>query len=282
MCGDASRTGSITRKTSLLAALCRDNLFPMTQSSFYLGWLKSRLIYDLVPGRRRRMQRFYAAFLRAGDLCFDVGAHTGSRAAVLASLGCEVVAIEPHPFLAGKLGQRFAKTGNLLVRQIAVSDTTGQATLHSSPRYLTVSSLKSAWTDSLRKVRPHNIRFTEEVVVETRSLDDLIEEHGVPRYCKLDIEGMDVVVLRTLSQPIEVISFEHLPGMIADTVEAVAALHDLAEYRFNHFPRESHVFQLAEPVAGDALIESLQASAAVRSASDVFAFRVAVENRANH
>ena len=251
----------------------------MTHASLYLGWLKSRLMYDLVPGRRRQMQRFYADMLQAGDLCFDVGAHVGSRAAVLAGLGCEVVAIEPHPFLAGKLRQRFAQTRNLQIRQLAVSDTAGQATLYSSPRYLTVSSLQRAWTDSLRKVRPHNISFTDEVVVEAQTLSGLIEQHGVPRYCKLDIEGMDVVVLRALEQPIEIISFEHLPGLITDTAEAVAALSDLAEYRFNHFPRESHLFQLAKPVAGDELIDSLQASAAARSASDVFAFRITEETK---
>ena len=232
-------------------------------------------MYDLVPGRRRRMLRFYSQILSDDDLCFDIGAHLGSRAEVLSAIGCRVVAVEPHPFLAQKLQQRFSKTQNLQVREIAISDRVGQAMLHYSPRYLTVSSLKSDWTESLRKVRPHRIQFSEKVVVETETLAGLIEQHGMPRYCKLDIEGMDLAVLKSLAQPIEILSFEHLPQMLADTAAAVDTLAALAEYRFNFFLRESHKFELDAPVAGQALLDALQRSRATRCGSDVFAFQIA-------
>jgi hypothetical protein len=50
--------------------------------------------------RRRRGQasrlRFYGAFVSAGDLVFDVGAHVGNRTAVFLELGARVVAVEPQ------------------------------------------------------------------------------------------------------------------------------------------------------------------------------------------
>lgn len=249
----------------------------MNSMSLQLGWLKSRLMYDLVPGRRSRMLRFYAEMLQAGDLCFDVGAHLGSRTDALAAIGCRVVAVEPHPYLAAKLRRRFAGTRDVRVCELAVSDRAGEATLHYSPRYLTVSSLDSGWTESLQRVRPHNIRFSEQVVVATATLANLIDEHGVPRYCKLDIEGTDLAVLRSLSQPIAIVSFEHLPPLLADTIAAVEALSNLADYRFNFFRRESHRFEFDAAVSGAALIDALQRATAARSGSDVFAFRIGDE-----
>jgi hypothetical protein len=39
----------------------------------------------------------YAQFVRAGDLCFDIGANIGSRSRVFRALGAHVVAVEPQP-----------------------------------------------------------------------------------------------------------------------------------------------------------------------------------------
>ena len=53
-------------------------------------------LYYGVPFRARRMRRFYSRFVRAGDLCFDVGAHAGNRVRCFRQLGARVVAIEPQ------------------------------------------------------------------------------------------------------------------------------------------------------------------------------------------
>src|SRR5690606_14490021 len=94
------------------------------------------------PGRRRRMSSFYRAIVDRGDLCFDIGAHVGNRTAVLAALGCKVVAVEPHPYLAEYLRRKFAGRPGVVVEQVGVSTTPGEATLHSSPRNLTISRLE--------------------------------------------------------------------------------------------------------------------------------------------
>ena len=63
------------------------------------GLTQCHLIYYGIPWRARRLQRFYAQFLRAGDLCLDIGAHLGNRLRALASLGARVAALEPNPVL---------------------------------------------------------------------------------------------------------------------------------------------------------------------------------------
>lgn len=230
-------------------------------------------MYEYLPGRLRGMTSFYGELVSKGDLCFDIGAHLGNRAYVLANLGCEVIAVEPHPFLANYLERKFANSGHVIIEEVGLSDSGGEAKLYCSPNHLTVSSLNSEWMESLRNLRPHNIRFSEQYTIKTITINQLIRQYGLPKYCKIDIEGLDVAVLKTLSHPITIISFEHLPHLFEKTVEAIDILEALAAYRFNFFPRETHKFRFEKPVTRRELIHSLHEIASLKFASDIFAFR---------
>jgi FkbM family methyltransferase len=230
-------------------------------------------MYRYVPGRYRAMRTLYGSILSAGDLCFDLGSHIGNRVDVLTSLSCRVVAVEPHPFLASYLRRRFAGNPGVIVDGRAVSHESGQATLHWSPRHLTVSSLASDWVDSLQAVRSHGISFTESQTVTTTTIGDLIETYGKPRYCKIDIEGADAAVIGSLRVPIDAVSFEHLPHRFDATSASVAALGALSDYRYNYFVRETHRFRMAEPVAAPQLLRELHGSSKRGCSCDVFGFR---------
>jgi len=240
---------------------------------YLLGFLKSKFMYEYVPGRRRGMMSFYADLVNKRDLCFDLGSHLGNRAHVLTNLGCEVVAVEPHPFLANYLRKKFANNKHVIIEEVGLSDSEGEAKLYCSPNHLTVSSLNSKWVESLHKLRPHSIRFSEHYMIKTITINQLIQKYGLPKYCKIDIEGLDVAVLRTLSQPITIISFEHLPHLFEETVEAIDVLEGLADYRFNFFPRETHKFRFEKPVYKGDLIKSLHEIASLKCACDIYAFR---------
>jgi hypothetical protein len=49
-------------------------------------------------------------------------------------------------------------------------------------------------------------RKTQPVALTT--LDALIRRHGMPAFCKIDVEGYEETVLRGLSKPIPFVSFE--------------------------------------------------------------------------
>ena len=239
---------------------------------YLLGLLKSKAIYEYFPGRIRRMTSFYGNIVAPGDLTFDIGSHLGNRAQVLAKLGCKVIAVEPHPYLATYLRSKFAELGDVIVEEVAVSETPGEATLYSTAGNLTISSLNVEWPDLLHGARPHHIGFSERHMVRTITIEQLIEKYGVPRYCKIDIEGLDVAVLESLLHPIAIISFEHLPALLEKTAEAIGFLKRLAPYRFNFFPRETHVFHFANAVRGQELLDTLAAMPASGSSCDIFAF----------
>jgi FkbM family methyltransferase len=235
---------------------------------------KSKCMYYYAPGRLRAMKALYGSLLSAGDLCFDLGSHVGNRVDVLTSLSCKVVAVEPHPFLASYLRRRFAGNRDVVIDERAVNEKSGEATLHWSPRHLTVSSLDRNWVDSLRALRSHSIAFTESQPVKTTTIGDLIRAHGAPRYCKIDIEGLDLPVIRSMPIPIRIVSFEHLPHRFDATAASLAALADLADYRYNYFIRESHRFRIPVPVSAEELVRMLRTIADRGWACDVFAFRL--------
>ena len=72
----------------------------------------------------------YARFVKWGDLCFDIGAYSGRKAAVFLELGARVVAVEPCPSLGQELKARLGGNPRLTVVQQGVADAPGTATLH--------------------------------------------------------------------------------------------------------------------------------------------------------
>jgi FkbM family methyltransferase len=240
---------------------------------YRVALLKSKCLYQYVPGRFRAMKALYGSMVSAGDLCFDLGSHIGNRVDVLTSLGCKVVALEPHPFLASYLRRRFSANPDVVIDERAVNHSSGDATLHWSPRFLSVSSIEPGWVDSLQALRSHNIAFTESQTVRTTTIGELIREYGEPRYCKIDVEGSDLAVIRSMPIPISIVSFEHLPHRFDATAMSLAALSELADYRYNYFVRESHRFRIPMPVSAEDLLLELRGIAGRGWACDVFAFR---------
>ena len=113
----------------------------MSRFDRFLGLARSMAIYHGIAGRQRRMRELYSSLLRPGDLVFDIGAHAGNRSRAFASLGCDVVALEPQPDFARVLRMLFAGTPQVTVVEAAASNAPGRATLSISERTPTVTTL---------------------------------------------------------------------------------------------------------------------------------------------
>src|ERR687889_1243708 len=90
---------------------------------------RSLLVYHGVPGKHRRMVRFYGQFLGPGDVGFDVGAHVGSRIRAWRRLGARVVAIEPQPDFVRVLRLFFGRDEDVTILPQAVGAQRGRARL---------------------------------------------------------------------------------------------------------------------------------------------------------
>jgi FkbM family methyltransferase len=199
-----------------------------------VGFGRSLVVYYGQPWRLAAMRRHYAALTRPGDLVFDLGAHVGNQSRCLAGLGAKVVAVEPQPAFARWLRWLFRDNPSVTVVETALGARPGKAKRYPSPRTPTVASLSPDWIASVDKARSFaGVRWAEPLEVPVTTLDALIERYGLPAFCKIDVEGYEAEILRGLSQPIPLLSFEYVPAARGVACEAVARLTALGPYRFN-------------------------------------------------
>jgi FkbM family methyltransferase len=182
-------------------------------------------------------RRFRDVFrdVRAGEVAVDCGAHVGRVTAVLAERGAEVYAFEPNPHAFAVLTERFAGTPAVHCVPKAVSTVDGRA-----PLYLHALSSENpvgrATGSSLLSTKG-NVDPANAVEVETVDLDRFVAELGRPvALLKLDIEGMELQVLRRLTET----------GTLGRIRHVVVEMHDRAAGG-GRTPEGAEVRALLEP-----------------------------------
>jgi len=69
--------------------------------------------------------------------------------------------------------------------------------------------------------------------VEMVTLEQLISEHGVPKFIKIDVEGFELNVVKGLLQSIEFLSLEYTPELSESLKLCIEHMNSLADYQFN-------------------------------------------------
>ncbi|MEO6303175.1 MAG: FkbM family methyltransferase, partial [Bacteroidia bacterium] len=152
-------------------------------------------------------KKFYSTFLSENDLVFDVGANLGNRVEVFLSLKTMVVAIEPQTYCFEYLKTKFA--GNISLLKIALGAKKDKMTMYINSRSSTISSLSKDWVNAMKNSRFSDQEWDKTTEVNVDTLDNLILQHGLPRFIKIDVEGFETEVLKGLSTSVPIISFEY-------------------------------------------------------------------------
>src|SRR5690606_24517438 len=206
------------------------------------GIARSLAMYYAAPFRGRRMARLYRRFVAPGSLCFDIGAHVGSRVRCFRRLGARVVAVEPQAGLARLLELVHGRDRDVAILTCAIGRSAGRATLLVSATAPTVTTLSRQWIRDVRADASFDrVTWSEGGEVEVVTLDRLIARYGVPSFVKIDVEGFEAETLAGLSTALPALSFEYLAAARHIALECVERLETLGEYRFNWSPGESHV-----------------------------------------
>lgn len=238
----------------------------------WLGVARSLLMYYGNPFKLRRMGRFYAPLIQPGALCFDIGAHVGNRLWVWSRLGAQVVAVEPQPLCMQWLRRCFGRRPGVTLVEAAVGATPGRAELWISERTPTVTTLSTDWINTVQQATSFaGVEWQKTVTVPVTTLDALIAQYGRPAFCKVDVEGYELEVLRGLSQPLPALSFEYIPATAALAIACVTQLQTLGDYVYNWSIGEQHRWQRPQWLSAAELCTMLQQLSPQAPSGDIYA-----------
>jgi FkbM family methyltransferase len=186
----------------------------------------------------------------ARPLVFDLGFHDGSDTDYFLQCGCRVVAVEADPALVRAGVERFASARDrVTILHAAVAATPRDVV----PFYVSAHTL---WSSVEPEIAAREGLQSERLLVPAATLPSLIDEYGVPLYCKIDLEGADAAVVSSLAasdrvRPRFVSAEAESVGDAAWDVSDEEALRALEALRAAGYTRFKLVDQLSLAVLGD-------------------------------
>lgn len=186
---------------------------------------------------------FYKQLISQNDLVFDVGANLGNRIEVFLDIKTKVIAVEPQPSCVEVLKKKFGD--KIIIEQMALGAAPGIATLHIADKN-TISSLSSDFINRTKQTRFKRNKWENKLEVTVVSIESLIKKYGLPKFCKIDVEGFENEVLKGLETPLPCLSFEYcVPEMIDNALECIERLSQISSnYLFNYSIGESMKFEM--------------------------------------
>jgi FkbM family methyltransferase len=132
------------------------------------------------------------------NLIFDVGCHRGEDSRFYLRKGFRVVAVEANPELCRELRDTFSReiaSGQFVLVEKAIAEVSGEVEFF-------VNSAHSIWGTICREIAERDGMNISRIVVPSVTFNSLLQSYGVPRYLKIDIEGADMLCLKSLlSEP---------------------------------------------------------------------------------
>ena len=158
-------------------------------------------------------------------MIFDIGAHKGLDTRYYISKGFFTVSIEADPVLAGALSQ-----------ELATEQAEGKAKIINAGVWSTHSTLpfyknlrNDQWSSFHEAYGRRNQTEAEVVEIECFPITEFFQRYGVPYYLKIDVEGADRHILRSmLGQPL-------LPQFISVEEYGIGCIDDLHALGYTSF-----------------------------------------------
>ena len=165
---------------------------------------------------------------------FDIGMHKGEDTDFYLAKGFRVIAVEAMTSLCEQVTARLAdavREGRLVVVNAAIAAEEG-------PVDFFVNDSMSVWGTTRPDWAERNARLgapSRKVTVRGLPLSVLLAEYGIPHYCKIDVEGADLLCVESLRGSPErprYLSIESTKTRWADLVHEFDVLCELGYSRF--------------------------------------------------
>lgn len=132
------------------------------------------------------------------NLIIDAGMHKGEDTEFYLKKGFRVVAIDANPDLCKSVGQRFesfVKSGQLVIVNAAIVEQAGSVTFYVNSKVTDWSTTQKSWVKRNELMNAPS----REITVQGITFSQILKEHGIPYFLKIDIEGNDILCLEALT-----------------------------------------------------------------------------------
>lgn len=168
----------------------------------------------------------------------------GERTDCFLQLGAKIIVVEPQNSCYTMLEKKYHNQPKVEVLKRAVGSTERDDILMICDETDECSTLSKEFVATYSNVSGLNWATTEQVKVVT--LDALCQQYGIPKYCKIDVEGYESEVFMGLNIPIEWITFEFNRPLLNDTIKSLEVLSAIGNYQCNYIKYEFMKLALPE------------------------------------
>ncbi|EJL62659.1 FkbM family methyltransferase [Flavobacterium sp. CF136] len=222
-----------------------------------------KLVFKISFISKFKKRRFYKKLINKNDICFDIGANIGSKSKLFLSIGAKVIAFEPQSSCLNELSKIKNRTFNFY--PFAVGAKNEEKELHLS----NISEVATLSNEFIDYFCCDTVFWDKKEIVTVKSLDYLIEKYGLPKYCKIDVEGYELEILSSLTYEIPIIEFEFTGGFVEDTIKIIQKLSKTSTH-FNYVLNENLKFKLKNWVSADEMITIIKSFSRDRLHGNIF------------
>jgi len=181
-------------------------------------------------------------------LIFDVGSNQGKWTETMMARhpSCKIVCVEPQAQLVNELNHKFStlvSSGKVKIYNNAISNEKGTINLYPSSDHSIATTSEDFRRNSCfaaseklvgdGKMFKEHYSYYDPIEVDAITLDELINENGIPDLLKLDIEGHEYEALLGLSQKVPLLTFEWHEPLRDKVVKSVEYLSTLGFTEFS-------------------------------------------------
>jgi FkbM family methyltransferase len=166
-------------------------------------------------------------------LVFDIGANRGNMAEFFLARSEKTVCFEPNPSLISYLNNRFTNyLDKIIIDSRGLSDKI-ETKVFKISNADTISTFSEDWINRSRFTGEYN--WDNSIEVQTTTLDQIIDEYGIPDFVKIDVEGYELQVIKGLTKLLEstVFSFEWAEEQYQNMNDIAKILNDLGYTKFS-------------------------------------------------
>jgi FkbM family methyltransferase len=163
-------------------------------------------------------------------LCFDIGCNKGLYIDANLTNFKKFIAIDANPSLTQSLKEKYNNNSNITIINTIVSSN-NEETFYICNSADTISTCDLEWINNSRFSK--DCKWTPINNIPTISIDTLITQFGIPDRIKIDVEGYELNVCKSLTQKIPEICFEWAEEKIKECIETIEYLYSINFTKFH-------------------------------------------------